>query len=757
MRDPSLSFAGDGWALEEDVLRGAGRATGALFTTSNGAFGGRGRQREPIGEEDGGVFVAGCYETRPYAHPERSYGFPEHYQTLVAATDPLAVGLTVDGLAVTPGTGTWHEHRRRLDLRTGCVTTTATWDAPSGGRLRIGTRRMASLAEAGLLWWSLEIEALDDPAVVEVTTEVRANRSTQTFDDEPEALSRAWGRIFRPAGRLDRPDLVGLAHATAISGRAIAVAAADAPTPAVTEVDDDRAAMHHRFELTPGAPLVLERRVGIVGGDASTTAPSALLDRAAAVVDAARATTFADAVAGQRALLDRFWEVAAVDIDGDSEVEGAIRFCTFQVQQASAHGHDHAAPAKGLTGNGYEGHQLWDQEVYVGHALTLLVPEAARAALAFRHATLPAARDRARKLSHHGAQFPWRTIDGTEASAFFPAGTAQQHINADIAWAVHHYATCTGDDRFMAEAGVELLVETARAWVAIGHTGRDGRFRIESVTGPDEYTALVDNNLYTNVMAASNLESAAAHLAALERTDPDAHRRLVERLGVTAEEVATWCDAAAAIHLPYDEELGVHGQDDRFLQRRRWDLAATPEDELPLQDHHHLLHLYRHQVLKQADVVLAHFLQADRFERDQRRRDYEYYEPLTTHDSSLSAPIHAVVAADVGLLDDAWRFTRQSALTDFEDRLGTVVDGIHLAAAAGAWIAVTCGLGGFGVSGGRPSFRPQLPEGVRRLRFGLRFRGRSIEVETTPAGSTYRLLGGEPITIVADGEELELR
>jgi alpha,alpha-trehalose phosphorylase len=482
---------------------------------------------------------------------------------------------------------------------------------------------------------------------------------------------------------------------------------------------------------------VIAQRAGFADG--SGDAPNEVLAAAAASA-AGGGDTFDDAVAGNRRVLDDFWATADVELAGAADIARAVRFSTFQVFQAVSGNPGRASSAKGLTGQGYEGHHLWDQEIYLGQVLSALAPDAARRSLSFRCRTLPQARERAAQLSHDGAQYPWRTIDGTEASAFFPAGAAQHHLNADIAWAIEHYVATTGDDTLLADGGLDVLVETARLWMSLGRFDGGGQFHLDGVTGPDEYTALVDNNLFTNLMAAANLRAAADRL---------------EATGAAAtDEIAAWRRAAAAVVVPYDEALHVHGQDETFLRRERWDLAATPPEQFPLQDHHHLLTLYRRQVLKQADVVLALWLLHGEFTPEQRRRDFDYYEPLTTHDSSLSAPVHAVVAADVGHLDLAWRYTRDVALMDLEGRQGNLGDGIHLAAAAGAWLAIACGFGGYRVRDGRPAFRPQRPPGVERVCFRLRFRGAHLEVAMDGRGTSYRVLAGGPLTLLHGDEEV---
>ncbi len=378
--------------------------------------------------------------------------------------------------------------------------------------------------------------------------------------------------------------------------------------------------------------------------------------------------------------------------------------------------------------------------------LTYTVPRAVADALAWRRDTLPLARERAAQLGLEGAAFPWRTIAGQECSAYWPAGTAAFHVNADVAAAAIRYVDATGDWEFERTIGLELLVGTARLWRSLGHHDHGGRFRIDGVTGPDEYSAAADNNVYTNLMAQQNLQAAAA---AATRHPDDARR-----LGVDDEETASWRAAASAMVIPYDPVLGVHPQAEGFTDHQVWDFEATPSDRYPLFLHYPYFDLYRKQVVKQADLVLALHLRGDAFTPDQKARDFEYYERLTVRDSSLSACTQAVMAAEVGHLGLAFDYLRETALIDLRDLGNNTRDGLHLAALAGTWSAVVCGFGGLRDHGGRLCFSPRLPEQLSRLAFGLAVRGRRLRVEITPTVATYLLVEGDPLEVAHHGEEL---
>jgi alpha,alpha-trehalose phosphorylase len=376
--------------------------------------------------------------------------------------------------------------------------------------------------------------------------------------------------------------------------------------------------------------------------------------------------------------------------------------------------------------------------------LTYTTPDAARDALRWRHSTLDLARERAHQLGLEGAAFPWRTIRGQECSGYWPAGTAAFHIGADIADAVARYQAATDDDTFERDVGLELLVETARLWRSLGHHDPQGRFRIDGVTGPDEYSAIADNNVYTNLLAQLNLRAAADAVVR--------HPRHAAELGADFEEAAAWRDAAADMVIPWDERLGVHPQSEVFTSHQVWDFEHTAPEQYPLLLHFPYFDLYRKQVVKQADLVLALHVRGDAFTDEEKARDFEYYEPLTVRDSSLSACTQAVIAAEVGHLELACDYFAEAALMDLRDLEHNTRDGVHIASLAGSWIAAVCGFGGMRDHDGELTFAPRLPQRLERLAFRLLFRGRRLKVEVTKHAATYTLLAGSPLRVGHHGK-----
>jgi alpha,alpha-trehalose phosphorylase len=510
------------------------------------------------------------------------------------------------------------------------------------------------------------------------------------------------------------------------------------------------------IDAEPSKPVTLTKY--ITYHTSRTDKSDELCDRAARSLDRVVGHGFGQLLADQRAFLDDFWKRSDIQISAERpRAQQCLRWNLFQLLQASGRADHAGVPAKGLTSQTYDGHYFWDMEMYVLPFLIYTSPRLARNVLQYRYSILDKARERARAVSQKGALFAWRTISGEEASAYYAAGTAQYHINAAIAHAITKYVNVTGDREFLYEYGTEILVETARLWFDLGFFSerREGHFCIHRVTGPDEYTTVVNNNTYTNLMARENLRCAADAVAELREASPDCYQALVLRTGLEPGEPADWRRAADRMYVPFDESLGIHPQDDEFLDLKKWDFENTPPDKYPLLLHFHPLVIYRHQVIKQADVVLAMFLLGHEFSPEQKKRNFDYYDQLTTGDSSLSACIQGIVAFEIGYDELGLRYLMNALLMDLGDVGGNVKDGSHIASMGGTWMGVVYGLAGLRDYGGRLSFHPNRQ--VRDLRFRLTVRGQLLAVEITADGVSYHLEEGDGLTVYHRDERLDLR
>ncbi len=720
----------------------------AVFSLGNGHIGLRGNldEGEPAGVP--GSYLNGFYETRRLPYAESAYGYPEDGQTLLNVPNAKIIRVLVDDEPFDMRYGTVHHHERTLDLRDGVLRRVADWTSPSGQRVRVRTTRIVSFTHRAIAAFDFEIEPLDDEARIVVQSELVANEPIPEQSDDPRAAVQLPSPL-QSEHHGHRDLRAGFVHRTLASGLRVATAMdhlVEGPEGTVTqaETDSDLARVSVTTELQPGETLRIVKFVAY--GWSSRRPVPAVRDQVEAALASARRTGWDGLLRDQREYLDAFWHGADVEVDGDAELQQAVRFALFHLLQAGARNEGRAIPAKGLTGRGYDGHTFWDMEMFVLAALTWTAPDAAADALRWRHSTLGLAQARAQELRLQGAAFPWRTIGGQECSGYWPAGTAAFHVNGGIAEAVRRLLVATADDEFERGPGIEMLVETARLWRAVGHHDRSGAFRIDGVTGPDEYSALADNNVYTNVVAARNLEAAVW----VSERHPD---RAAE-LGVDEEELASWRDAAEAVAIPYDADLGVHPQAEAFTSQRTWRFA--PGDAYPLLLHVPYYLLYSSQVVKQADLVLALYVDSERFSAEEKARNFAFYEAITVRDSSLSAPIQAIVAAETGHLDLALDYAVETALIDLHDLTGNTSDGLHLAALAGAWLALVAGFGGLRDHGEDLAFSPRLPDGLQRLAFRLLYRGRCLRVEIRRGEASYQLLEGEPMRVRHHGTEIEV-
>ena len=743
------AFPVEPWSIRETELHfDTLPSTESVFALANGHIGLRGNLDE--GEPNGlpGTYLGGFYEVRPLPYAEAGYGYPEDGQTVVNVTNGKIIRLLVEDEPFDLRYGTVISHERVLDLRDGVLRRDVEWVSPTGRRVKVSSTRLVSFTHRAVAVIEYVVEPLEEAFPVVVQSQLVANETVPSTSEDPRAAAMLAAPLASEffGSRDNRAILV---HRTKQSGLRVA-ASMDHLVQGPDNVDchceafEDIARFAVTADLAPGTPIRIVKLIAY--GWSAQRSTSALEDQVAAAAAGARHTGWEGLVEQQRAYMDDFWQRSDVELEGDAELQQALRFALFHTLQAGARGEQRAIAAKGLTGPGYDGHTFWDTEMFVLPVLTYTAPHAAADALRWRQQTLDLARERARTLGLKGATFPWRTIRGQECSSYWPAGTAAFHINAGVADAVTRYLGATEDEQFERETGLELLVETARLWRSLGHHDSVGRFRIDGVTGPDEYSAVVDNNVYTNLMAQRNM-LAAADVA-------ERHPRHAAGFDVDDEEVASWRDAAHAVVIEFDEALGVHPQAEHFTSHQRWDFEATEPDQYPLLLHFPYFDLYRKQVVKQADLVLALFVCGDSFTAEQTARDFEYYEPLTVRDSSLSACIQSVVAAEVGHLDLAYDYFGEAALMDLGDLEHNTGDGIHIASVAGTWIAAVAGFGGMRDHGGQLTFSPRLPASLTRLRFRLMFRGRSLLVDVDHEHAAYSLLDGEPLELGHHGERV---
>ncbi|MGN7979474.1 glycoside hydrolase family 65 protein [Microbacterium sp. 22195] len=760
----------DPWRLIETSYDDDG-VSETIFSVGNGYLGLRGNHIEGRGAHEHGTFINGLHETWPIRHAEQAYGFAEVGQTIVNAPDAKVMRVYIDDEPLSFDEAEIHEYSRVLDMRTGVLSRTVVWVTPSGKRVRMRDERIVSFDERHLAVLRLEVVVENADAPVTISCQLlnrqdgagiyagdpMASKSEGKAGFDPRKAEKITERVLQPVEYWQDGLRSALSYRVNDSGMSVAVVAdhvveTENDYSARTLIEPDIAKNVFRVQAKAGVPIRISKIVSY--HSSRGVPPRELVDRCRRSLDRVGVEGVDALFRAQEAWLAAFWERSDVRIASHDDLQQATRWCLFQLAQAASRADGTGVPAKGLTGSGYSGHYFWDTEIYVLPFLTYTSPQWAKNALRARVLMLPAARRRAAQLNEAGALFPWRTINGEEASAYYAAGTAQYHINADVSYALGKYVRATGDEEFLRREGADIAVETARLWATLGFwrgTNGHSTFHIHGVTGPDEYTTVVNDNLFTNVMARYNLRLAARVVREMAEQDPAAYAALVERTGLDAGEREAWDRAAEAIHIPFSEALRIHPQDSLFLEREVWDLEGTSPDQRPLLLHYHPLVIYRFQVLKQADVVLALFLQGNHFTDEEKLADFDYYDPLTTGDSTLSAVVQSIMAAEVGYQDLAREYFEQALFVDLGNLHHNSSDGVHVASAGGVWTALVSGFGGMRDHDGLLSFDPRLPADWPELSYALQWHGSQLQVTVTREALRLEVRSGDPVDFSVRG------
>jgi alpha,alpha-trehalose phosphorylase len=721
LRPPPDDYTPGEWSLVEKTFHPEFIAhTEAILALGNGYIGMRGGPEEGEPTVQNGTFINGCYEAWQIVYSEEAYGFARTGQTMLNVTDSKIIGLFVDDEAFELSAANLRHYERRLNMKSGTLDRDLVWETPSGKLVRVASRRLISFQNRHVAAISYEVARLNAAAPVVISSEMSCQEpGVQKGEHDPRQARIFSGEVLHHRAGYARDRRIVLAHGTERTQMILACGIdhnldCDCPHSCKISYNEKFGQVAFSIAARPESPIRLTKYMVYHSARAAT--PESICGRAEWTLDRVSGQGFTKLLAEQEQYLSEFWERSDVRVSDISaartklttvEVQQAIRVNLFHILQASARAEGTGVPAKGPTGQAYEGQYFWDTEIYLLPFLTYTSPHIAKNLLRFRYGMLDQARARARELNHQGALFPWRTISGEEASAYYAAGTAQYHINADIMYALRKYVNATGDEQFLFECRAEMLIETARLWYDLGFFSprKGGKFCINGVTGPDEYNTVVDNNTYTNLMARENLRYVVDTVEALKERNPAVLRALIRKTRLEPQEPEDWARAAANMYIPFDSETGIYPQDDSFLDREPWEFENTPAEKYPLLLFYHPLNVYRYQVIKQADVILAMFLLSHEFSLEAKRRNFAFYDPLTTGDSSLSSCIESIVALEVGEFDKAISYGQAALLMDLADVGGNVRDGCHIASMGGTWMVFTYGFAGLRDYDGELSFR----------------------------------------------------
>lgn len=739
-----------------------------MFSVGNGYLGMRGVSEEGKPVFENGTFINGFYEKWPIVYGEEAHGFAKTGQTIVNVTDSKIIKLYIDDECFHLPVASLLSFERVLDMKAGTFQRELLWETASGKQVSIKSTRLVSYKYKHLATIAYEVKVLNADASVVICSEMRNDPCNQSNEGDPRRAKGLKGQVLIPQIYYSNDRRIVLSHITRNSKINLACGIeheieTDCSYKYSSECSQDLGKVVFSVDAQAGVPIKVTKYISYHTSDSDI--PNELCSRVERTLDRAVSLGWTGILSTQKQYLDDFWHRSDIQLESNpgsieaynrtTELQQAIRFNLFHILQASARAEGTGIPAKGLSGQAYEGQYFWDTEIYLLPFLIYTAPRVAKNLLKFRYGMLDTAKKRAQELSLKGALFPWRTINGEEASAYYPAGTAQYHINADIMYALKKYVEVTGDKEFLYQEGAQMLVETARMWVDLGFF-EDGHFHIHGVTGPDEYTAVVNNNTYTNMMARQNLQYAAQTVESISENCPNYLASLLDRTNLDMSEVEEWKQAAAKMYIPFEEKIGINPQDDSFLNKKVWDFENTPADKYPLLLHFHPLVIYRHQVIKQADVALAMFLLGSEFSAETKKCNFDYYDPLTTGDSSLSASAQGIMAFELGYFEKALKYFYHGMFMDLNDVAGNVKDGCHMAAMGGSWMLMVYGIAGMRDENGTLSFNPKLPQDMKNLRFSLKIGEQILRVHLEESSASYSLEQGSELVIYHQDEEVRI-
>jgi alpha,alpha-trehalose phosphorylase len=734
IRDNSLN--------EEDLLKNE-----SIFNVSNGYIGIRGNFEEGYLKNYPtirGTYINAFFEEAPIEYGEKAYAFPETMEKIVNITDAQNINILINGERFSLFNGTLKSLNRYLDMETGCYVRDIWWVSPMGKELKIKITRIASLKYLELFAIHYEIEKINFSDEVIIESEINGDVTNFTDESDPR-VAAGHANILSVKSIVAQKDIIQVVSVTENSKISVAVTTKHSLSVnyEVELLETDKT-VKVIFKTEQGKNIIEFTKYNVY---TDSRRYKNIESQGIDIVEKISCEAFDQLLEKQRAYLKQFWSLADINILGDEKLELGLRYNLFQLLQAVGKDDKSNISAKGLSGEGYEGHYFWDTEIYILPFFTLCYPKLAKGLLKYRYTILDSARQRAREMGHKkGAAYPWRTITGKECSSYFPAGTAQYHINADIAYSYIQYYLATGDIGFIKEYGAEVVFETARIWLEIGHFHK-GQFKIDAVTGPDEYTAVVNNNYYTNVMAKYNLKWASKLYYELLGKDPELLKNLCNKISLTQVEIEGFVCAYKNMYMPYDEELKINAQDDSFLAKAVWDFENTPKEKYPLLLNFHPLTIYRYQVLKQADTVLAHFLVEDESDDQTIKNSYDYYEKITTHDSSLSCAAYSIMASKIGYIEKAYDYFIETARLDLDDTHENTKDGVHTANMGGTWMAIVYGFAGLRIKEDYVSLKPKLPENWKGLKFKFLYKDADIKVDVKKDKTEITVKCHDPINL----------
>lgn len=723
----------------------------SMTSTGNEYMGMRGMFEEKYsGDTHKGIYLGGVWFPDKTRVGWWKNGYPEYFGKVINAVDFVSVDVKLDGESVDLAKDEFSDFELALDMKSGILT--RSYVVKRGEKkVKLNFERFISVDMKELYADRITVENLSS-ASVEV--EIESSIDADVFNEDSNYDEKFWNVLSKKAdqttGRLVAETIENNFGTPQFTTEMLManVSDLDAKEPVETDL---KVSNVFAGTLEAGKKTVFEKRVVVLTSRDYETLED--LDAAGEKLSAKQAeSSFDELKAAQANGWAKRWEKADVVVEGNDESQQGIRFNLFQLF-STYYGNDarlNIGP-KGFTGEKYGGATYWDTEGFaVSLYLALADQSVTRNLLEYRHEQLPGAYHNAKQQGLDGALFPMVTFNGIECHNEWEITFEEIHRNGTIAYAIYNYTRYTGDTEYVTHDGFDVLVGIARFWADRVHfSKRKGMYMIHGVTGPNEYENNVNNNWYTNILAKWCLNY-ANEIA--DKVDADK----TAELGLTSEERAKWHEIADNMYLPEDKELGIFVQHDTFLDKDLTPVKDLPQDQLPLNQHWSWDHILRSPYIKQADVLQGIYYFVERFTQEQKERNFDFYEPLTVHESSLSPSIHAILAADLHKEDKAFEMYSRTARLDLDNYNNDTNDGLHITSMTGSWLAIVQGFAGMRVIDDELQFAPFLPKEWTGYKFRINFRGRLLSISVSQEGTQIDLLKGDDLTIKLNGKDLKL-
>lgn len=742
----------NGWIIKHDLTNfNYYNETETIFAQANGYLGTRATLEEGYKKEIEGTFINGFYDTEKIVYGESAYGYAKNRQTQLLVPNSKNIRLVIDNEVLDLEESKIENHSRSLNLQTGVLTRNLTWTTKTNKVLEVTYEKIVSMDYENLMIVNIKLNPINFKGSIKILSGIKKDIAIAIDENDPRVsgdlkYSLISKNIYMKDNNLIYEASTENSNLSLLNG-------------VYNKIDNiiNKNVKIEKDCIIEEIEVNLEKELDFTKYCFYSFDKNEEYNNEEKIYEfnQLKKQNYYYYKELQKSYYKRFWDKSDIIINGDDKIQAAIRFNMFHlVQSVGKNGKTNIA-AKGLTGDGYEGHYFWDTETYVIPYFIYTNPEIAKQLLSYRYSILDKAKERAKELSYKGALYPWRTINGEESSAYYPAGTAQIHINADIMYSVKKYYEASEDLDFMIDKGLEMLIETSRFYADYMDYIKGRGYCINGVTGPDEYSALVNNNTYTNMMVKYQVKFLVDFMKNIKEKDKNTYNNLVNKFNITDEELNLYKDIYENMYIHRIEDNMI-GQDDSFLNKKVWDFNSTPKENYPLLLHYHPMVIYKHQVLKQADLILAMLLTPEYFTEEEKKVNFDYYEKINTHDSSLSECIHSIMANELGYDDMSYKFFTNTVNTDLYDLHNNVKNGVHIASMAGSWQCIVFGFAGMRQIDGMLSFNPRLNNDLDKIEFKITFKNRVIKVSIDKTCEKFELVNGDDIQIMNKGKLINL-